>query len=391
MDQNRGRAVAARSRSASVLREPSAGERYEAIWNALPFPALTLDADNSIGDANAAAEHFFGQSAAILRRMRLDDFFREGSRVLDLIDRTRRGAPSMSEFGVELAIRDQEPQPADVQATLMFDRSERMLLIIQPRSVAASMEGSINKQGAARGLSGFSAMMAHEIKNPLAAISGAAQLLEMTLGEEENELLRLVQDEVDRIRSLLDRMDAFGATGPLDRKPVNIHDVLEQARLSAAAGYGRHVRFREFYDPSLPPVPGDRVQLLQAISNLVKNAAEAAPQGGAEVTLRTAFRPGVKIAVAGGARVSLPLEVTVMDNGSGVPEDLRPHVFDPFVTSKSSGTGLGLAVVAKIISDHGGVIEYARKDERTVFRILLPVMRETSDTPAPARGKRRAK
>ena len=351
---------------------------YESIWNSLPFPAVTLEEGNVIAEANAAAEHFFKQSAALLAGQRLSEFCPDGSRLLDLIDKTRRGMVSLSESGVELKFRDDEPVVADILLSKLYDADGRLLLIIQPRSVAAAMDRSLTRQGASRGLSGFSAMLAHEIKNPLAAISGAAQLLEMNLGEDEHELLRLIQDEVDRIRSLLDRMESFGATGPLNREPVNIHDVLEQARKSATAGYGRHVRFREFYDPSLPPVPADRVQLLQAISNLVKNAAEAAPNQGAEVTLKTAFRPGVNIAVSGGARLRLPLEVTVLDNGPGVPEDLRPHIFEPFVTSKSNGTGLGLALVSKIIADHGGVIEYARKDERTIFRILLPVWNETT-------------
>ncbi len=198
----------------------------------------------------------------------------------------------------------------------------------------------------------------------------------MTLGDGEQEMLQLIQEEVERIRSLVDRMDSFGESGPLERQPVNIHDVLDQARRSASAGFARHVRFREIYDPSLPPVPGDRDQLLQAIANLVKNAAEAVPRQGGEIVLRTAYRPGVKIRVAGGAREQLPLEVSVIDNGPGVPEDLRPFIFDPFVTSKATGSGLGLALVGKIVSEHGGVIECLRQNDRTVFRMLFPVWSE---------------
>lgn len=346
---------------------------YEAIWNALPFPGLVLTPDNRVVMANAAAEHFLGHSVHTLKRMTLDDFCGGGARILDLIAQARRGLLSLSEYGVELQLLDREPMVVDVQAASLFDDAENLLVLIQPRSVATAMDRSLSHHGSARSLSGLSAMMAHEIKNPLAGISGAAQLLEMNLGDEETELLQLVHEEVDRIRALLDRMDAFGDSGPIERKPVNIHDVLNQARRSAEAGYGRHVRFREIYDPSLPPVPADKGQLLQAISNLIKNAAEAAPRASAEVVLRTAFRPGVKIAVAGGGSEGLPLEVAVIDNGPGVPESLRPHLFEPFVTSKSSGSGLGLSLVAKIISDHGGVIEYQRLNERTMFRILLPV------------------
>ncbi|MEL6980344.1 MAG: ATP-binding protein [Pseudomonadota bacterium] len=346
---------------------------YETAWNGLPFPAMILAPDNAILSVNVATEHYLGHSAKTLRRMRLDDFCVEGARILDLLEQARRGMPSLSEYGVELQLVDREPALVDVQAAALFDPRRSMLLVIQPRSVAAAMDRSLANHGSARSLSGLSTMLAHEIKNPLAGISGAAQLLEMSLGEEEGELLRLIQDEVDRIRLLIDRMDAFGQNAPAERRPVNIHEVLEQARRAAAAGFGRHVRFREVYDPSLPPVPGDRAQLLQAISNLLKNAAEAAPRQGAEVVLRTAFRPGVKIAVAGGGRESLPLEVSVQDNGSGVPEALSANVFDPFVTTKSNGSGLGLALVAKIVGDHGGVIEHARQNDRTIFRMLLPV------------------
>lgn len=379
-----------RSRSRRAPGEPPRHDRHESIWNALPFPAFTLDGENRIKDANVAAELFLGQSATLLSRMKLEDFCQEGARLLDLVDQARRDLVTLSEFGLELPLRDREPRFADVQVATIFDQDDSILVIIQPQSAAAAVDRSLSKQGASRGLSGFSAMMAHEIKNPLAAISGAAQLLEMNLGDEENELLRLVQDEVDRIRALLDRMDAFGSAGPLSREPVNIHHVLEQARRAAAAGYGRHVRFRELYDPSLPPVPGDRVQLLQAISNLVKNATEAAPTQGGEVVLKTAYRPGVNISVSGGARMRLPLEVSVIDNGSGVPEDLRAHIFEPFVTSKANGNGLGLALVAKIVADHGGVIEYARKDDRTIFRLLLPVWREEPKKRAGAGAERSA-
>lgn len=369
-------------------REPAFGDIAAGVWHSLPFPALVLATDNRIVAANPAAEQFLGTSAAIMRKLRLDAFCGEGSRLLDMLAQARRGLLSISEYGVELELKQRAPAVVDLQAAAMFDQEDHVLLLIQPRSVAAAIDRSMNQHGAARSLTGLSSMMAHEIKNPLAGISGAAQLLEMTLGEEEADLLHLIHDEVDRIRTLVDQMDAFGQAGALERRPVNIHDVLSQARRSAAAGYGRHVRFREIYDPSLPPVPGDRAQLLQAVSNLVKNACEAAPTQGAEVTLRTAFRPGFTIAVSGGARVRLPLEVTVQDNGPGVPEDLRAHIFEPFVTSKSGGTGLGLALVGKIIADHGGVVEYGRQNERSAFRLLLPVWRaddaETAAAPSAA-------
>lgn len=349
----------------------------EALFAALPAPCVAIDASDRFVAANPRAELFMMQSAQSLSRLTLDQAFGPDSRVADAVRQVRRGALSLSEYGAPVSFCGREPVIVDFQAAPVAENGESpgdiVLLTFQPRSVALSMDRSLANQGSARSLTSLSAVLAHEIKNPLAGISGAAQLLQMTLGDTEGELLQLIEEEVQRIRQLIDRMDAFGDAGPGEREPINIHDVLDQAERAARAGFARHIRFRENYDPSLPPVPADRGQLLQAITNLIKNASEAAPRAGGEIVLSTAYRPGVQIAIAGGARERLPLEVIVADNGPGVPDDLIDHIFDPFVTSKSQGSGLGLPLVAKIVGDHGGVVEYRRQSEMTEFRILLPV------------------
>jgi two-component system nitrogen regulation sensor histidine kinase GlnL len=294
-----------------------------------------------------------------------------------LLDQVRRSGATVNEYGVEMhSPKFLMPKLVDVHAGPFPERAGHILLMIQQRNMAQMIERQFTHRAAARTVSGMAAVLAHEIKNPLSGIRGAAQLLEPALSDEDRALTQLICAETDRIRNLVDRMEVFGDERPLAKEPVNIHDVLNHVRRLAETGFARGIRFIEDYDPSLPFVPGNRDKLVQAFLNLVKNAAEAAgesPDHG-RIVLTTKFRPGVRLSVPGSnSRVSLPLLIQVEDNGNGVPEHLRPHLFDPFVTTKHNGTGLGLALVAKIIGDHGGIIEYDSEPRRTVFRVLLPL------------------
>jgi two-component system nitrogen regulation sensor histidine kinase GlnL len=246
--------------------------------------------------------------------------------------------------------------------------------MLLPRSVTEKIDRQLTHRGASRTVTGLASMLAHEIKNPLSGIRGAAQLLEAEADENDRALTRLICDEADRIVALVDRMETFGDERPTERQPVNIHVVLERVKAIARSGFARRIRIVEEYDPSLPPVHANRDQLVQVFLNLMKNAAEALGEArDGEITLRTAFRPGIRLSMSGSrSKVSLPLQFSVIDNGPGVPEDLLPYIFDPFVTSKANGTGLGLALVSKIVGDHGGVIECESQARRTVFRILMP-------------------
>jgi two-component system nitrogen regulation sensor histidine kinase GlnL len=258
------------------------------------------------------------------------------------------------------------------------ESGDGVLIVLQERTIADKIDRQLRHRKAVRSVSGLASMLAHEIKNPLSGIRGAAQLLESGIDDADRALTQLICEETDRIVRLVDRMEVFSDARPLRREKINIHAVLDHVKRVAQSGFGRHIRFVEDYDPSLPPVAANRDQLVQAILNLVKNAAEAIGDAvDGEITLKTAFRPGVSLRPVGDRNtVGLPLEVCVRDNGPGVPDDIVAHLFEPFVTTKSSGTGLGLALVAKIINDHGGVIECDSLPRRTAFRILLPMYRE---------------
>jgi two-component system nitrogen regulation sensor histidine kinase GlnL len=364
------------------------GSLADALLNALPHPVVMVAPSGKIADANVAAEQFFEASIPMLRRHMLRDLVPFGSPLLPLIEQVRQRGAAVNEYKVDLSTpRNPRERLVDLYAAPLAEYSDHVVVMMQERTIAEKMDRQLIHRGAARSVTALAAMLAHEIKNPLSGIRGAAQLLEQSAADEDRQLTRLICDETDRIVKLVDRMEVFSDERPVDRQPVNIHVVLDHVKRLAQSGFGQHINFVEEYDPSLPQVHANRDQLVQVFLNLVKNAAEAIGEGArdGEIHLTTAFRPGVRLSVAGNkARVSLPLEFCVKDNGPGVAEDLMPHLFDPFVTTKPTGSGLGLALVSKIVGDHGGIIECESQPRRTVFRVLMPVYSGDGDVP-PAR------
>ena len=343
------------------------------VLNALPHPIVLVARDDSIAEANIAAETFLHTSVSMLRRSTIGQFVPFGSPLLALIKQVRERDSAVIEYRVDIGTpRTGAGHVVDIYAAPGENGS--VVLMLQERSMAAKIDRQLTHRGAARSVTGLASMLAHEIKNPLSGIRGAAQLLESAVEGDDLALIHLICDEADRIVKLVDRMEIFSDDRPIERVPVNIHVVLEHVKRLAQSGFAQHVDFKEDYDPSLPHVFANRDQLVQVVLNLMKNAAEAIgdrPDG--EISIATAFRPGVRMSVQGSAnKVSLPIEFTIRDNGPGVSPEIVQHLFDPFVTTKPNGTGLGLALVAKTIGNHGGVIECDGERGGTLFRVLLP-------------------
>jgi len=352
------------------------------LLSALPVAVVLLDAHDRVRFANQAAEHFFGVSLLQLAQLRLSEIVAADNPLFLLLRQVRTQDVTASDHDLTLEGPRLRCTVASVRATLLPEEPGCVLLTVQDASAARSLGRQLTFRSAARSVTGMAAILAHEVKNPLSGIRGAAQLLEGSVNETDRELTVLIRDEADRIRALVDRMEVFGEK-PIERGAVNIHRVLEHVRRLAQTGFAAHIQFMEAYDPSLPPVLGNRDQLVQVILNLVKNAAEAlvtAEHLEPEIRLGTGFQHGISLAAPGHTnRMHLPLVVSVTDNGPGIPDDIRPNMFDPFVTSKSTGSGLGLALVAKIISEHGGLVEVDSRPGRTEFRLHLPMMTEDQD------------
>jgi two-component system nitrogen regulation sensor histidine kinase GlnL len=369
------------------LRSASPDGTPEAVVNALPLPVVVVAPDGKIVDANVAAESFFEVSVQLLKRHILRELVPFGSPLLSLVEQVRERGGAVNEYRVDLSTpRNPGEHVVDLYVAPLPEREGHVVVMLQERTIADKMDRQLTHRGAARSVSALASMLAHEIKNPLSGIRGAAQLLEQSADDDDRTLTRLICDEADRIVKLVDRMEVFADERPVERAPVNIHAVLEHVKRLAQSGFARNIRFVEEYDPSLPPVLANRDQLIQVFLNLVKNAAESIGEGAidGEIHMTTAFRPGVRLTLPGSrSRVSLPMEFCIKDNGPGVPADLLPHLFDPFVTTKTSGSGLGLALVAKIIGDHGGIIECESQSRHTVFRVLMPMYAGNGSAPAP--------
>ncbi len=345
------------------------------IFNTLPTPLLVLDQSGRVAMANSAAEVFLNMSQAQMAGRGWESAFPEDGPIPSLVAESQSRQQGIAAYDILVEFAGGRRVRVDVQTGIVPDSGGWLTLSILPRAVATFVDRQMGQQGVARTAEGVAAMLAHEIRNPLSGIRGAAQLLTSGLDADGQELTQLIISEVDRVRALIDRMEGFTDNRPLPLEPENIHSVLGHVRSIAEKGFGAGIRIQERYDPSLPQVLCHRDSLVQVFLNLLKNSVEASPSGGG-IILQTGYRQGFRVRHPGsGERVSLPIEVCVIDEGGGPPAYIADHLFEPFISAREGGTGLGLALVAKKVADHGGLVEFERRDNRTIFRVLLPAAR----------------
>ncbi len=343
----------------------------QSIWNSLPVPAFIIDAEDRIADVNSSGEGFLNASRKAVIGEPVWDQIAVDAPLEEAFLRARQHGTPLFVNDVDAGSGNRAPLQCALQIAPLVGHPGSMIMIISPRELAGRMTRGNTVKSAAQSAIGMAEMLAHEIKNPLAGITGAAQLLSMNIPPQDLELTDLIVAESRRIVKLLEQVEQFGNLQQPDFKPVNIHDVLDRARRSALLGFGADMTIIEDYDPSLPLAFGDPDQILQVVLNLLKNASEAAGPDGGTIRLRTYFEHSFRLRRSDGSGHSLPLQIEIIDDGPGLPEKIRSDIFDPFVSGKENGTGLGLALVSKIISDHDGWISADSVPGRTVFKLSL--------------------
>jgi two-component system nitrogen regulation sensor histidine kinase GlnL len=343
------------------------------VWASLPIPGLLIDGQGLIVDINPAAEDFLNVSTRSLKGQFVFDRLHINAPMEEAIARTRFNRAALSINDVDVTTGEKPPVQCQLQLAPIQDNPDYVMLLIWPREIADRFGRATAVKSAAKSAIGMAEMLAHEIKNPLAGISGAAQLLAMNLSPEDRELSDLIVEETRRIVKLLEQVEQFGNLRPPDRRAVNIHDALDRARRSALVGFAAKMTIVEDYDPSLPATFADPDQLMQVFLNLIRNAAEAAGPKGGTIRLHTFYDLSLRLRRKDGSGNPLALQIEIIDDGPGIPPEIAANIFEPFISGRENGTGLGLALVSKIVSDHDGWIAVDSTPGRTVFRVSLPL------------------
>jgi two-component system nitrogen regulation sensor histidine kinase GlnL len=315
-----------------------------------------------------------GESIKTLLNNNLKNFLSLDNQLFSLISQVQRQKYNATQFDININDFNKKNLLVDVEAGI-YD-SSHIILCFHKRAIAEQIDRSIVQKNM-HSVSGLSSLMAHEIKNPLSGIKGAAQLLNDVVNIEDKDLTSIIIDEVDRIGELVSRVNSVSDNNIVNRTTINIHDVLQRVNKIAKNSFAKKSNIVELYDPSLPEIYGDMNALIQVFLNLIKNAAEAKEDG--DIIIQTGYRHGYNIKVSGSNnKLKLPIYIHIKDNGPGIPESIKNHLFEPFVSSKHRGSGLGLSIVSSIIEEHGGLIEL-NSMKNTVFTVLLPSYKDKNN------------
>ena len=351
---------------------------YHQIWAQMPISTVIIDRQSIIIDINASAEAFLNISRKVavgqilwqwlsgenaLHRS-VDQFFtkRVPIKITEVLAHGRQTAESACTVHI-----------CELKKGLLSELDDVALLLFIPmETTTGGMRGSDASSAAAYSAIGMSETLVHEIKNPLAGITGAAQFLSMSLTAEEKVMTDLIVLESKRIVTLLNQVEQFGDVTPPNSTRVNIHDVLDRSARSAAMANLSSVEIIKDYDPSLPEVWGDYDQLVQVFLNLIKNACEASDKK-VKIIIKTFYDPNLRLPLSDLSGPKLPLHIQIIDHGLGIPKKIVQHIFDPFVSNKKNGKGLGLALVSKIVTQHKAHIGVASKPGFTEFRVSHPI------------------
>lgn len=353
---------------------------------ALSYPVFGLSPDHRFLFANYAAEVFFERSRQLLLKSHLADFFGDDSPIFGLLRRLSAGGQSVGDQEMTLISPRIGKKLVNMQISAHKD-GLGAIVSLQMRDMADQLRGQSLSRGAALSMSKMTSLLAHEIKNPLAGIKGAAQLIELDGNREQADLSQLIVEEVDRIAELLNRIESMAGAGKLNFAPLNVHEVISHVIAVTEASFGRNITIERQFDPSLPDIMGDRALLIQAFLNLLKNACEACDSTGDKGVVRIITSYALHSITSSSAQARekvLPLQIDIIDNGEGIPSSLRDILFEPFISSKSEGSGLGLAVVASAVADHGGLVSVQSQKGQTAFQILLPLSQQSDKSTPPS-------
>ena len=340
---------------------------FEQILNNLPTAIIVINETDEIIFLNYASEILFGESKKTLLNYNLKKILPIDNQIFSLIEQVKKQKYNAIQYDISINDFNKKNLLVDVEAGL--NNINEIILSFHKRSIAEQIDRSVVQKNM-HSVSGLSALMAHEIKNPLSGIKGAAQLLNDVVDSSDKDLTTMIIEEVDRIGELVGRVSSISENNIIKKIPLNIHDVIHRVINIAKTSFAKNCEIKEIFDPSLPEVYGDMNSLIQVFLNLVKNAAESDKDG--VIIIKTGYRHGFNIKVSGSNnKLKLPIYINIIDNGPGIPDSIKSHLFEPFVSSKYGGSGLGLSIVSSIIEEHGGIIEVNSLDQ-TIFTVLLP-------------------